>query len=50
MIERLVDSIEPPLASADRERMVRLLAVMLNSSALRTWRDHAGRLGRAGGR
>src|SRR6476620_1464965 len=37
MIERLVDSFDPPLAKADRERMVRLLAVLLNSSALRTW-------------
>lgn len=39
LIGGLVDSIEPPLAKADRERMVRLLAVLLNSSALRTWRD-----------
>jgi AcrR family transcriptional regulator len=39
MIERLVDSFEPPLVKADRQRMVRLLAVLLNSSALRTWHD-----------
>ena len=39
---RLVDSIDPPLAKADRERMVRLLAVLLNSSALRTWREVLG--------
>jgi AcrR family transcriptional regulator len=39
LIGGLVDSIEPPLAKADRERLVRLLAVLLNSSALRAWRD-----------
>jgi AcrR family transcriptional regulator len=42
MIERLVDSFEPPLVKADRERLVRLLAVLLNSSALRTWSDVLG--------
>ena len=42
MIERLVDAVEPPLAKADRERMVRLLAVLLNSSALRTWDEVLG--------
>ena len=42
MIERLVDSFDPPLVKADRERMVRLLAVMLNSSALRTWSEVLG--------
>jgi AcrR family transcriptional regulator len=42
MIGGLVDSIEPPLAAADRARLVRILAVLLNSSALRMWRDHLG--------
>jgi AcrR family transcriptional regulator len=42
LIGGLVDSIEPPLAKADRERMVRLLAVLLNSSALRAWREMLG--------
>ena len=42
LIGGLVDSIEPPLAKADRERLIRLLAVLLNSSALRMWRDHLG--------
>jgi AcrR family transcriptional regulator len=45
MIERLVDSFEPPLVKADRERMVRLLAVLLNSSALRTWSEVLGASG-----
>jgi AcrR family transcriptional regulator len=42
LIGELVDSIQPPLAMADRERMVRLLAVLLNSSALRAWREMLG--------
>ena len=42
LIERLVDSVDPPVTKADRERMVRLLAVLLNSSALRTWREALG--------
>ena len=42
LMERLVDSVDPPLTKADRERMVRLLAVLLNSSALRTWREALG--------
>jgi AcrR family transcriptional regulator len=42
LISDLVDTIEPPLATADRERLIRLLAVLLNSSALRMWRDHLG--------
>lgn len=42
LIGGLVDSVEPPLAPADRERAVRLLAVLLNSSALRTWRELLG--------
>jgi AcrR family transcriptional regulator len=42
LIEKLVDTVKPPLAKADRERMVRLLAVLLNSSALRTWREALG--------
>lgn len=42
MIERLVDSSDPPLVKADRQRMVRLLAVLLNSSAIRTWNEVLG--------
>src|SRR3954470_21646442 len=39
---RLVDSVEPPLPEADRERIARLLMVLTTSSALRLWRDHLG--------
>ncbi|MEP6807196.1 MAG: helix-turn-helix domain-containing protein [Chloroflexota bacterium] len=39
---QLVDSIEPRLAPADRDRLVRLLAVLLTSSSMRMWRDHLG--------
>ncbi|HEY8179321.1 MAG TPA: helix-turn-helix domain-containing protein [Candidatus Limnocylindria bacterium] len=42
MLSDLVDSIEPHVAAADRERLIRLMAVLLNSSALRMWRDHLG--------
>jgi AcrR family transcriptional regulator len=42
MLSDLVDSIEPHVAAADRERLIRLVAVLLNSSALRMWRDHLG--------
>jgi AcrR family transcriptional regulator len=36
------DSIEPKLAAADRDRLVRLLAVLSQSASLRMWRDHLG--------
>ena len=41
-IQRLTDSIEPKLRKADRDRMTRLLAVLMTSSSLRMWRDHLG--------
>ena len=41
-IRRLADSIEPKLRKADRDRIVRLLAVVTASSSLRMWRDHLG--------
>jgi AcrR family transcriptional regulator len=39
---RLGDSIEPRLATADQDRIARLMVVLTTSSALRTWRDHLG--------
>lgn len=41
-IRRLGDSIEPPLPSADLDRITRLLVVLISQSSLRTWRDHLG--------
>jgi AcrR family transcriptional regulator len=41
-IRRLADSIEPKLRQADRDRITRLLAVLMTSSSLRMWRDHLG--------
>jgi AcrR family transcriptional regulator len=41
-VRRLCESIEPPLSSADLDRITRLLVVLISSSALRTWRDHLG--------
>jgi AcrR family transcriptional regulator len=41
-IGRLVDSIEPKLRKADRDRITRLLVVLTASSSLRMWRDHLG--------
>lgn len=38
----LVESIEPPLPKADRERIVRLIVVLTTSSALRMLHDHLG--------
>ena len=41
-IRRLTDSIEPKLRKADRDRITRLIAVLMTSSSLRMWRDHMG--------
>jgi AcrR family transcriptional regulator len=41
-IRRLGESIEPPLSSADLDRITRLLVVLISQSSLRTWRDHLG--------
>ena len=38
----LVESIEPPLSKADRERVLRLIVVLTQSSALRMLHDHLG--------
>ncbi len=39
---RFADTIEPKLTEADRERIARLLVVLISSSSLRAWRDHLG--------
>jgi AcrR family transcriptional regulator len=41
-LRRLGESIEPPLSSADLDRITRLLVVLISQSSLRTWRDHLG--------
>ena len=41
-IRRLGDSIEPPLSTADQDRITRLLVVLTQSASLRMWRDHLG--------
>jgi AcrR family transcriptional regulator len=41
-LSHLADSVEPPLAKADRDRITRLLAVLTSSASLRMWRDHLG--------
>lgn len=38
----IADSVEPQLATSDRDRITRLLAVVTASSSLRMWRDHLG--------
>ncbi|MGH2640474.1 MAG: TetR/AcrR family transcriptional regulator [Actinomycetota bacterium] len=42
LARRLVATIDPRLARADRERIARLLVVLITSSSLRVWRDHLG--------
>lgn len=42
MTRRMADTIEPPLAPDDRDRVARLLVILTSSAALRTWRDHLG--------
>lgn len=39
---RLAESIRPKLAQRDRDRLARLLTILVSSSALRLWRDHLG--------
>lgn len=38
----IVESIEPPLSTADRDRILRLMVVLTQSSALRMLHDHLG--------
>jgi AcrR family transcriptional regulator len=42
MNRRLADSIVPKLTRGDRDRMARLLTILISASALRVWRDHLG--------
>jgi AcrR family transcriptional regulator len=42
MSRRLADSIEPKLVQGDRDRIARLLTILISASALRVWRDHLG--------
>lgn len=42
VMRQLADAFAPDLAGDDRARIARLLTVLLNSSALRVWRDHLG--------
>ena len=42
MSHRLADSIVPKLAPGDRDRIARLLTILISASALRVWRDHLG--------
>lgn len=39
---RIADSVEPKLARADRDRVARLLVVLIASSSVRMWRDQLG--------
>jgi AcrR family transcriptional regulator len=42
MSRRLAESIVPKLISGDRDRIARLLTILISASALRVWRDHLG--------
>ena len=39
---RLADSVVPKLTPMDRDRIARLLTILISASALRVWRDHLG--------
>ncbi len=42
MSRRIADSIVPKLTPGDRDRIARLLTILISASALRVWRDHLG--------
>jgi AcrR family transcriptional regulator len=42
MSRRLADSIVPKLTPSNRDRIARLLTILISASALRVWRDHLG--------
>ena len=39
---QLAASVQPPLAAADRERLARILTVLITSASMRMWHDHIG--------
>jgi len=39
---RLLEATQPDLAGVDRDRIARILTVLITSSSLRVWRDHLG--------
>jgi AcrR family transcriptional regulator len=41
-IRAIGESVEPPLAKVDLDRITRILVILTSSSSLRTWRDHLG--------
>ena len=42
LIGAMLDSLDPPLAPRDKDRIARLLVILTSSQSLRTWRDHLG--------
>lgn len=42
MFRRIADSIEPKVSEVDRDRIARLLTILITSSSMRMWRDHLG--------
>ena len=42
MSRRLANSIVPKLTSGDRDRIARILTILISASALRVWRDNLG--------
>lgn len=42
MTRQLADSVVPKLSEVDRDRIARLLVILISSSSLRMWRDHLG--------
>lgn len=42
MWRAVVDSVQPPLHPDDRERLARVMSVLIASSSLRMWIDHLG--------
>ena len=42
LVGAMVDTIDPPLPAAARDRLVRLIVILTSSQTLRTWQDHLG--------
>ncbi|HEX8026229.1 MAG TPA: helix-turn-helix domain-containing protein [Candidatus Limnocylindrales bacterium] len=42
LVGTMVDTIEPPLPTRARDRLVRLIVILTSSQSLRTWTDHLG--------